>query len=426
MIDKMSTYFSENAASIQEWLANKAEGHNLPFYSSADVRDSGFKSACVDLNLFPAGFNNLCGTFASQAAKPVQSYLEDRFSRRQYGYKNVVIIPEAHSRNPYYNKNILSLKQTLESAGLKVTIASLAEPGEPYPTELITFDNESVPVSIVRRENDRIVGENNEVFDWILLNNDLSSGSIEWLEDLEQPVVPPLCFGWHNRSKYQFFEYYTAYVKEMAEAFAFDPWMLYAMTDKLEGVNFVTDEGRQNVAASVEKMLESVGKKYREYGIDEEPHVFIKNDTGTYGIGIMVVKSPDEILKMNRKARNKMAIGKGRRPIRNVVIQEAVPTRSVTDDLVTEPVVYMIGKEVIGMFLRANAERGTIDNLNARGMEFYTYCSLNSVSNTEQCVCNDTIQQLYRTVSKLAVLASAREMEAACGGKDELPGAAAE
>jgi len=415
MIDKLSTYFSENAAAIQDWLEQKAEGHNLPFYSSADVRDSGFKSACIDLNLFPAGFNNLCDTFAHQAAKPVRSYLEARFSSKQYSFTNLVIIPEAHSRNPYYNKNILNLKQTLEAAGLTVTIASLAEPGEPFPIELVTFDNEKVPVSIVRRENDRLVGENNEVFDWVLLNNDLSSGSIEWLENLEQPVVPPLCFGWHNRSKYQFFEYYTAYVQELAEAFSFDPWMLYAMTDKVEEVNFVTDEGRQTVATAVEKMLESVGQKYREYGIQEQPHVFIKNDTGTYGIGIMVVSSPDDILNMNRKARNKMAIGKGHRPIRNVVIQEAVPTRSVTETYVTEPVVYMIGKEVIGMFLRANSERGTIDNLNARGMEFYTYCSLNSVSNTDHCVCNDTIQQLYRTMSKLAVLASAREMEAACG-----------
>jgi glutamate--cysteine ligase len=415
MIDELSNYFSENASKIQEWLESKAEGHNLPFYSSTDVRDSGVKAACIDLNLFPAGFNNLCDTFSLSAIMPVRKYLEERFASRHYNFNKVLIVPEAHSRNPYYNKNLLSLKQTLEAAGLEVTVASMAEPGEPFPTELITFDNESVPVSIVRRESDKIVGENNEVYDWILLNNDLSSGSIEWLEDIEQPVMPPLCFGWHNRSKYQFFEYYTSFVHELAEKFDFDPWLLYAKTDKVEEVNFVTDEGRQTVAEAAERMLKTVGEKYREYGITEQPHVFIKNDTGTYGIGIMVVGDPEEIIQMNRKARNKMAIGKGRRPIRNVVIQEAIPTRSVTDDYVAEPVVYAIGKTVIGMFLRTNTERGTIDNLNVRGMEFYTYCSLNTVSKSGQCLCNDTIQQLYRTMSQLAVLASTREMEAACG-----------
>ncbi len=415
MIDKLGEFFYNHAEEVQQWLDSKAEGHILPFYSSADIRDSGLKAACIDLNLFPAGFNNLCDTFAIKSHKPMQAFLEERFAKRQYPYKRVLIIPEAHSRNPYYNKNLRSLKLTLESVGLTVTIASMANPGEPFPSELITYDNERVPVSVVWREEDAIVGENNEIFDWILLNNDLSSGSIEWLGNLRQPILPPLCFGWHNRSKFNFFRFYTAMVEEMAQEFDFDPWHLYAMTDKVEDVNFTTDAGREQVASAVSKMLVSIKEKYKQWGIAQEPHVFIKNDTGTYGIGIMVVKSPEDVLNMNRKARNKMAIGKGRRPIRTVVIQEAIPTRSVANSIVAEPVVYLIGKEIIGMFLRANLERGIIDNLNASGMEFYTYCSLATNRRNGHCICNDTTQQLYCTVSKLGVLAAAREMAVACG-----------
>ena len=44
---------------IERWFRAQALSHTLPFYSSVDLRNSGFKLAPVDTNLFPGGFNNL-------------------------------------------------------------------------------------------------------------------------------------------------------------------------------------------------------------------------------------------------------------------------------------------------------------------------------------------------------------------------------
>jgi glutamate--cysteine ligase len=414
MSEILDSLMDAHGDAMAAWIADRALCARVPIYCSADVRDSGTKTACVDLNVFPAGFNNLCETYLEQAMASVTPLLEQRF--RGWEYKRVLIIPEAHSRNKFYNAHLRSLRQLLERAGLDVTIASMPVDGEEPATELITFDGRHVPVTPVTRQANTLVGSNGEQFDWVLLNNDLSDGTIDWLEDLEQLILPPPCFGWHARSKYRFFDCYRIVVEEIAREFKFDPWLLWPRTDIVRDVDFDSEAGRAEVAAAVARMLSAIKAKYREYGIDDEPKVFIKNDTGTYGIGIMVVSSPEEVMAMNRKARNKMAVGKGRVPITSVVVQESVPTQVQTDEFMMEPVVYMVGIEVIGVFLRANVDKGAQDNLNARGMSFYRYCSLHPEKPPSECICSPENVSLYQIVGKLGALACALEADIICRG----------
>ena len=403
MIDSLNKIFASKEKAVNQWLENKAEGLDIPFYSSADIRDSGYKAACVDLNLFPAGFNNLCEKFSDEAIDSIIKVIKSRFNGDPH--QNVLIIPEAHSRNKFYNAHLLSLAGILEKAGLSVTFATM----DPKNRKLETFDGNFLETKPVSRKNNLLVDQNDSPFDWILLNNDLSDGKIEWLDGLSQPVIPPTHFGWHKRRKSYFFKSYNNLISKLAKDFGFDPWLLSAITDLESNIDFNTENGREKVAAAVEKELKLIKKKYDEYNIEDPPHVFIKNDSGTYGMGIMVVKSPDEILSMNRKARNKMAVGKGKQPISNVIIQEAVPTRNITDEFVTEPVVYLIGLQIIGTFLRANSERGATDNLNAKGMSFYRYCTLHPVNTPSECLCNSDSQIIYRTLGKISAIAAALE-----------------
>ena len=50
---------------IEGWFRNQWLKYPAPFYSSIDIRNSGFKISPVDTNLFPAGFNNLNKDFES-------------------------------------------------------------------------------------------------------------------------------------------------------------------------------------------------------------------------------------------------------------------------------------------------------------------------------------------------------------------------
>ena len=405
MIDSLNKIFASKEQAVNQWLEDKTKGLEIPFYSSADIRDSGYKAACIDLNLFPAGFNNLCEKFSDEAIESIKKVIHKKFDGNPH--KNVLIVPEAHSRNKFYNAHLLSLKNILEKAGLSVTIANMDPKNE--SSSLETFDGTFLETKPVMRKHNLLVDEIGRPFDWILLNNDLSDGEINRLDGLAQPIIPPTCFGWHKRRKSYFFKSYNNLINELAKDFDFDPWLLNAITRLESNVDFNTEAGREKVATKVEKILELIKKKYDEYGIKSQPRVFIKNDSGTYGMGIMVVKSPDEILSMNRKARNKMAVGKGKQPISNVIIQEAVPTRNITDEFVTEPVVYLIGLQIIGTFLRANSERGATDNLNAKGMSFYRYCTLHPVETPSECLCNSDSQIIYRILGKLSAIAAGME-----------------
>ncbi len=49
----------EATPTIERWFGLEWQEHMPPFYCSVDLRNSGFKLAPVDTNLFPGGFNNL-------------------------------------------------------------------------------------------------------------------------------------------------------------------------------------------------------------------------------------------------------------------------------------------------------------------------------------------------------------------------------
>ena len=63
MTTKYKTLLAEkiqaNRKALCDWHARQAKAAPPPFYCSIDLRDSGYKIAPVDSNLFPAGFSQL-------------------------------------------------------------------------------------------------------------------------------------------------------------------------------------------------------------------------------------------------------------------------------------------------------------------------------------------------------------------------------
>ena len=107
------------------------------------------------------------------------------------------------------------------------------------------------------------------------------------------------------------------------------------------------------MSSNVASLLQKIGAKYAEYGIDEKPFAIVKADAGTYGMGIMTVRDASEVTGLNRKQRNKMAVVKEGLSVNQVLVQEGVPTYESINEAVAEPVVYMINHFVIGGFYRA-------------------------------------------------------------------------
>jgi len=403
---------------IEHWFRTQWLEHAAPFYASVDLRNSGFKLAPVDTNLFPGGFNNLNPEFLHLSVQAAMVAVEKICPEAH----RLLIIPENHTRNSYYLHNVVELANILKQAGMHIRIGSIS-PEITVPTRFETQGGQSLLLEPVVRVGNRIKlpqssidGVTLDEFDScaILLNNDLSGGIPEILKDLEQDLIPPLYAGWSTRRKSQHFAAYNRVASEFAQLIGIDEWLLNPYFDTCGEIDFNARTGEECLAAKVELLLEKIKLKYAEYGVTQEPFVIVKADAGTYGMGIMTVKSPDDVRALNRKTRNKMSVVKEGLEVSEVIIQEGVYTFESINDAVAEPVVYMMDHFVIGGFYRVHTGRGVDENLNAPGSHFVPLafekpCTLPDCAGAPDAAPNRFYA--YGVVARLALLAAAIELQ---------------
>ena len=92
----------EATPTIERWFRLEWQEHTPPFYCSVDLRNAGFKLAPVDTNLFPGGFNNLSPQMLPLAVQAAMAAIEKICPEA----KNLLLIPERHTRNTFYLQNI--------------------------------------------------------------------------------------------------------------------------------------------------------------------------------------------------------------------------------------------------------------------------------------------------------------------------------
>ena len=397
---------------IERWFRLEWQEHTPPFYCSVDLRNAGFKLAPVDTNLFPGGFNNLSSEMLPLAVQAAMAAIEKYCPEA----KNLLLIPEKHTRNTFYLQNVARLIQIFRQTGLNVRLGALSDEIK-EPTTLELPDGSTLTLEPLERSaNGRRLGLKNFDPCTILLNNDLSSGLPPILEGLhEQSLLPPLHAGWAVRRKTNHFAAYDEVVKKFAKLIDVDSWMLNPYFTKCDQINFHERTGEDCLAASVDTLLAKIRKKYKEYGIKETPFVIVKADAGTYGMGIMTVKDASEVKGLNRKQRNKMSVVKEGLEVSEVIIQEGVHTFERINEAVAEPVVYMIDRYVIGGFYRVHAERGIDENLNSPGARFVplAFAQQHAVPDLQAKPGTAAPNRfyMYGVVARMALLAASLELE---------------
>lgn len=403
---------------IEHWFRSQWLEYAAPFYASVDLRNSGFKLAPVDTNLFPGGFNNLNPDFLHLSVQAAMVAVEKICPEA----RRLLLIPENHTRNGYYLRNVVELANILKQAGMQVRIGSIS-PEITAPTKFETQGGQTLLLEPVVRVGNRIKlpqssidGQTLEEFDScaILLNNDLSGGIPDILENLEQDLIPPLYAGWSTRRKSQHFSAYNRVAKEFSELLGIDEWLINPYFETCGQIDFNARTGEECLASKVSLLLDKIKLKYAEYGVTQEPFVIVKADAGTYGMGIMTVKSPDDVRELNRKTRNKMSVVKEGLQVSEVIIQEGVYTFESINDAVAEPVVYMMDHFVIGGFYRVHTGRGVDENLNAPGSHFVPLafakpCTLPDCAGAPDAPPNRFYA--YGVVARLALFAAAIELQ---------------
>ena len=406
---ELEKHFLDNATAIERWMRSQWQEHMPPFYGSTDLRNSGFKLAPVDLNLFPGGFNNLNDAFLPLCVQAAQAAVE----RICVGARSILLVPENHTRNQFYLQNVAKLVSILRFTGLEVRLGSLL-PDITAPTVVELPNGSSLTLEPLVRHGGRLGVEG---FDpcAVLLNNDLSAGTPALLQDLhDQWVIPPVHAGWHTRRKSNHAAAYDRVTADFCAEIGIDPWRINPAFDTCTGLDFHARTGEQELADKVATMLDGIRAKYKEYGVSDEPFVVVKADAGTYGMGVMTVKDAAELIGLNRKQRNKMSVVKEGLEVHDVIIQEGVHTFETLNGAVAEPVVYMMDHYVVGGFYRVHTQRGRDENLNAPGMHFEPLafeapCSLPDCNQEPDAAPNRFYA--YGVVARLALLAASVEIE---------------
>ena len=235
---------------IEHWFRSQWLEYASPFYASVDLRNAGFKLAPVDTNLFPGGFNNLNPEFLSLSVQAAQVAVEKICPEAH----RLMIIPENHTRNTYYLRNVVELVNIMKAAGLDVRVGSI-NPEITEPTTFETHDGHQLLLEPVVRIGNRIKLVNKELGDFdscaILLNNDLSGGVPDLLKNLEQDLIPPLHAGWHVRRKSQHFEAYNRVVEDFSQLLGIDAWLLNPYFSTCGEIDFHARTGEDCLAANV-------------------------------------------------------------------------------------------------------------------------------------------------------------------------------
>lgn len=418
MIDTIADRLDSNQQEIQDYVADQLEATDVPIYSSFDLRNSGYKVAAVDPNVYPAGFNNICQESLKAAAPVLEQIIRKRFGA---DVQRIGLYTEDHTKNTYYLQNLHSLLELFRDTGFESLLVTTNDQLEEDPTELETAMGDFVELHKLSSEGSRL-GARGKELDLIISNNDFSSGVHELLEETETPITPPPEMGWWHRKKINHFNHQHAMLEDVAEILDLDPWHLIPATRSIDDVDFGDKTGFEEVAEAIDAIVEGTRKKYEEHDIDETPTAFVKSNQGTYGMGVYHFDSGEEFLSINRDRRDSMARRKGGGENNSVIVQEGVRTvdrlESMSGELVAEPVIYCLEHRAVGGFLRTNEEQSEWDNLNSRGMKFSSedLCTLfvDDANKNEGSNITQNKIEVYKFMATIGTLACGREL-------DELP-----
>jgi glutamate--cysteine ligase len=388
---------------VCDWFQSKSKGAFIPIYSSYDVRDAGYKVSNVDANIYPAGFNNICPTDKETSIDLMRKYLDGRYSK---DLKRILLVTEEHTQNPYYWDNVVTIKDLIESGGRQVRVGFGTQLPEPITVK--SANGHSVLVesawggSALYRDFDPQL---------IISNNDFSEAHAEWAQSVTLPINPPRELGWYQRKKSDYFKYYNELVTEFADVAGIDPFVFQVKTEYFPHFDINSETSRQELSKVVDSFLKDLETDYKKRGIDQKPFVFVKNNSGTYGLAVIRVQSAAEILEWSYKSRKKMKAAKGGRDVEEVIIQEGIPSIVEKDGVVAEPVIYMIGGDLAGGFLRTHSEKDSTESLNSPGAIYKKLCVSDLEIRPEGC----PLENVYGWTSKIGSLAIS--MEAKQAGK---------
>lgn len=398
----------EAAPAIERWFRLEWMEHTPPFYSAADIRNSGFKIAAIDTDLFPQDWQHLPDQMLPLAVQAVQSVIEKTCPEA----RNLLILPEHHrSADAGYVRSLARLRQILMMAGLNVRFGSI-EPAHTSVQQLALGDGQTLAVEPVQWSRSRLTLPD---FDpcMIVLNNDLHEGIPGILEELPaQFLLPPVQSSWTVRRRWRHFGLYEDLARRLAKMLGIDPWLIAPLFAAAPAHDLRNAASVATLAERVEGVLQRVRRKYREYGVPQTPFVTIWPE-GARSEGEAV--SITSVADLSEEQLARLAGSQSGGSAKDFFIQEGVLTCERLDTRSVEPRVCMIDRHVVGGFYRTIAH----DGASGDGLDVAQMLAAPSAS-FEPLAFAPTVRNaasapnrfyIYGVLARLSMLAASYELE---------------
>jgi len=339
--------------------------------------------------VFPAGFNNVCEVDQKRATELIKNYITTHYPM----CKKILLLAEEHTKNLYYWDNIYIIKLLIQKAGYEVVVCV---PGQMIhsPIKIKAASGREISIHLLKKEKG----------DLIVSNNDFSV-SYDLPENLS--YNPCLEMGWNVRKKHSFFLEYNKIAEEFASLVQMDPWCFKIETELFAPFDLNSKNNLTLLKERASSFLKHL-KENQPDTVEDSPYIFLKNNSGTYGLGVTSIEQAEEVEHFNYKTRKKMKASKGGSGIKELILQEGIPTiLSQNPGQNVEPVIYMIGSSLTGGFLRGHNKQGHKANLNSPGAIYKRLC----ISDLEIKVRGHMMENVYGWIGKLGVLALMTEIE---------------
>ncbi len=405
----------DDRVALHAWIDSLEQKDSLPLYTSVDIRNAGFKFSVVDTNLFPAGFNNLCRLGLESAS----FFLKEAISARVPGGSRILLVIEENTRNKWYLENVYTLEKMIQEAGFNVCIASFLGQEPDLCDEFGYLNLETAQHHVIKvhclKHVMTCLDDQRCLFDLIILNNDLTAGIPDVLRRSNIPIYPSIQAGWHSRLKSHHFREAERVITAFSDRLSLDPWLFSSLFKSATIASIHSLFDRENLMDLASDLFKDIQLKYDEHGISEKPFIFLKSDSGTYGMGVLPLESPQDLLSLNRKDRNKLAVGKGSQVITKLILQEGIPSISSIRGHVSEVCIYQIANHFVGGFHRFHDAKTDRQSLNSQGMTFQKICESRSgcpyTAIPEGCGDGlDEYIEVYKILARLSGIAAHREI----------------
>ena len=381
------------------------------FSGSFDLRHSGYKIAPVDANLYPAGWHQICDSSRPLAIRRLQAYAD----MHGWAGRSAVLLAESFTRNAAYLENIYILRELLAAVFPRVEVAMHLDA---LPMAGHGFQTTRGVVQVHRfalGPNGAPLVQGQELSDSVVvLATDLSGGD-SFLDRLSVPLSHPRGLGWDRRTKDTFFELYNPLAAGWAQSQGEDPWSVTVETGIVEIASLEDETSLRALGQAIDAMTERIAEQYRARGVSDVPFVAIKSVAGTFGRGVLMLTSAQELRDLPLKVRRNLAAAspqaKPGRPLR-MLVQEGIYTRDLVRGCPSEPVLYALGGALVGGFYRSHCGKDPATNLNSPGMVFAAMCAADNVAEGQPSELSE-LQGMYYAVGALALDALAAEVAAA-------------